>query len=47
MIDISNKDGWDGDILGLVDEKEYGKDVKSSLHEQELNIEIENENLLK
>lgn len=46
MLQINNKK-WDGEILGLVDENEYNKEVKTTLSEQELNIEIENENLLK
>lgn len=41
MIGLNQKE-WDGDVLGLVDETEYSKDVKSTLNEQELNIEIEN-----
>lgn len=41
MLGLNMKE-WDGDVLGLVDENEYSKDVKSTLNEQELNIEIEN-----
>ena len=41
MIGLNQKE-WDGDILGLVDVNEYNKEVKSTLAEQELNIEIEN-----
>jgi hypothetical protein len=40
-LNTNNKE-WDADILGLVDENEYNKDVKSTLAEQELNIELEN-----
>lgn len=41
MIGLNVKE-WDSDVLGLVDENEYSKDVKSTLQEQELNIELEN-----
>lgn len=35
---------WDGDILGLVDEDTYLKDVKNSLEEQEVNLTFDNPN---
>ena len=32
-LNIDNKE-WDADVLGLVDENEYSKDVQSTLSEQ-------------
>ena len=35
---------WGGDILGLVDEDTYLKDVATSLEEQEVNVTYDNPN---
>lgn len=41
MIGLDQKE-WDSDTLKLIDANEYSKDVKASLDDVELNIEIEN-----
>jgi len=40
MIGLDQKE-WDSDTLKLIDANEYSKDVKASLDDVELNIEIE------